>query len=98
MQFTSVNFLMFFLISSTIYFIIPHKVRWVWLLICSYYFYTILNAKYVLLIATSTIITYSSGLLIDNANKIVNERKSIMLKKLWVVASFTSNLGILFLF
>ena len=98
MQFTSINFLMFFLFITTIYFIIPHKVRWVWLLVCSYFFYMILNPKYVLLIATSTIITYLSGLLIENANKIHNEKKSIQLKKLWVAASVSSNLGILLLF
>ena len=98
MQFTSLNFLMFFLIISTLYFIIPHKFRWVWLLICSYCFYMIVNPKYAILIATSTIITYLSGLLIENANKISNEKKSNKLKKLWVIASFSSNLGILFLF
>jgi len=31
---------------------------------------------------SSTIITYLGGLLINNANKIVNERKSVTLKKL----------------
>jgi len=98
MQFTSINFLVFFLIVSTIYFIIPHKFRWVWLLICSYFFYMILNPKYALCIATSTIITYFSGLLIGNANKIRNQKKSIQMKKFWVFASFSSNLGILFLF
>ena len=98
MQFTSLNFLMFFLIISTLYFIIPHKFRWIWLLICSYYFYMVVNPKYALLIATSTIITYLSGLLIENANKISNKKRSNQLKKLWVILSFSSNLGILFLF
>ncbi|MBU3178678.1 MBOAT family protein, partial [Clostridium estertheticum] len=58
----------------------------------------VLNPKYAMLIATSTIITYLSGLLIEKANKISNEKKSIQFKKLWVFASFSSNLGILFLF
>lgn len=98
MQFVSLVFLMFFLIVTTLYFIIPHKFRWIWLLICSYYFYMILNPKYALLIATSTIITYLSGLLIENANQITNEKKSTQLKNFWVFASFSSNLGILFLF
>ncbi|WP_291634850.1 MBOAT family O-acyltransferase [Clostridium sp.] len=98
MQFTSLYFLIFFSITCILYFIIPHKFRWVWLLICSYAFYMSVNPKYALLIATSTIITYLSGLLIDNANKISDEKKSIQMKKLWVIASFSSNLGILFLF
>ncbi|MBW9152597.1 MBOAT family protein [Clostridium estertheticum] len=98
MQFTSIKFLMFFMIVSVLYYVIPHKLRWVWLLICSYFFYMVLNPKYAILIATSTIITYLSGLLIEKANKISNEKKSIQFKKLWVFASFSSNLGILFLF
>ncbi|MFT5873946.1 MAG: alginate O-acetyltransferase complex protein AlgI, partial [Clostridium sp.] len=98
MQFTSLYFLIFFSITCILYFIIPHKLRWVWLLICSYAFYMSVNPKYALLIATSTIITYLSGLLIDNANKISDEKRSIKMKKLWVIASFSSNLGILFLF
>ena len=98
MQFTSLYFLIFFLIISTIYFIIPHKFRWVWLLICSYLFYMSDNPKYVIFIATSTIITYLSGLLIENANKISDEKRSTQIKKIWVIASISSNLGILFLF
>lgn len=98
MQFTSLNFLLFFLFLTTIYFIIPHKVRWFWLLICSYLFYMSDNPKYVIFIAISTIITYLSGLLIENANKISDEKRSTKIKKIWVIASFSSNLGILFLF
>lgn len=98
MQFTSLNFLIFFLIISTIYFIIPHKFRWFWLLICSYLFYMSDNPKYVIFIVLSTIITYLSGLLIENANKIRDEKKSIQIKKILVFASISSNLGILFLF
>ena len=98
MQFTSLNFLIFFLGVSTIYFIIPHKIKWVWLLFCSYLFYISADPKYAILIATSTIIVYSSGLLIDNANKMSNEKKANKLKKFYVFASFSSNLGILFLF
>jgi len=98
MQFTSLIFIMFFLIISTIYFIIPNKYRWFWLLICSYLFYMSSDPKYVIFIAASTIIIYFSGLLIENANKISNEKKSIQIKKILVIASISSNLGILFLF
>lgn len=45
------------------YFVIPHKFRWAWLLISSYYFYMCWNPKYALLLATVTIVTYISGLL-----------------------------------
>lgn len=80
MLFNSIDFLIFFPIVVLIYFIIPSKIRWIWLLISSYYFYMSWNPKYVILLATTTIITYLSGLLIDKANKINNEKKSIFLR------------------
>ena len=39
MLFNSLSFLIFFPVVVGIYFIIPRKVRWVWLLIASYYYY-----------------------------------------------------------
>ena len=70
-----------------IYYILPRKVRWVWLLVTSYYFYMGWNAKYALLLLTSTAITYVSGLLLGRS------------RSKWVVGlSFVSNLGILFFF
>ncbi|MBU3190486.1 MBOAT family protein [Clostridium bowmanii] len=98
MQFTSITFLIFFLAIATIYFAIPNKFRWLWLLICSYCFYMSVNPKYAIFIVISTIITYLSGLLIENANKLSNEKKSRQLKKFWVFACLSSNLGILLLF
>ena len=82
MLFTSIKFLIFFFMASILYYVLPHKFQWFWLLICSYFFYMVLNPKYEILIAASTIITYLSGLLIENANKISNEKKSIQLKKM----------------
>ena len=38
MLFNSYQFLIFFPIVTLIYFLIPRKVRWVWLLVMSYYF------------------------------------------------------------
>ncbi|MEL5865694.1 MBOAT family protein, partial [Clostridium cochlearium] len=80
------------------YYIIPHKFRWIWLLISSYYFYMSWNPKYAILIGTSTIVTYITGILIYKADKINNNKKAIKLKKFWVFTSFFINLGILFLF
>lgn len=96
--FNSIQFLLFFPIVVLIYFLIPFKLRKVWMLISSYYFYMSWNPKYAILIGTTTIITYFSGLLIEKANEISDEEKSIKLKRFWVLMSFASNLGILFLF
>ncbi|MCD4712278.1 MAG: MBOAT family protein [Clostridiales bacterium] len=91
MLFNSFSFLLFFPIVTLIYFLVPHKIRYLWLLGASYFFYMSWNPKYALLIATSTVITYLSGLLIDST-------KSRFKRKLWVGLSFASNLAILFFF
>lgn len=88
MLFNSLEFLIFFPLVVAIYFIIPKKTRYVWLLVTSYYFYMGWNAQYALLIATSTIITYLSGIMLWKF-------KQNWVRKLTVAVSFISNLGIL---
>ena len=97
MLFNSIEFLIFFPIVMLIYFVVPKKIKHLWLLIASYYFYMCWNAKYALLILTSTIITYTSGLSIEKVRNLsCEEAKKNVLKK-WIVAgSFVTNLGILF--
>ena len=92
MLFNSVHFLVFFPVVTLVYFVLPHKMRWVWLLVASYYFYMAWNPRYVLLLATSTLITYLSGVLIHRDSARPDR------KKLWVALSFISNLAILFFF
>ncbi len=55
MLFNSVDFLIFFPIVVFIYFVLPKKARYIWLLAASYYFYMSWNAKYAILIALSTL-------------------------------------------
>ena len=94
MLFNSYDFLVFFPIVVLLYFWIPKKVRYIWLLVASYYFYMGWNAKYALLLLASTLITYVSGLLLA-WDKI--ETKTTWKK--WIVGvSFTLNLSILFFF
>lgn len=74
-----------------LYFLLPHKYRWVMLLGASYYFYMSWKPEYVFLILISTIITYLSGIYIGKTNKQKNKK--------WILAlSLLSNLGILFVF
>lgn len=91
MLFNSLEFLIFFPIVTLVYFLIPHKVRYLWLLGASYYFYMCWNPEYALLMATSTVITYASGFFIDKG-------KSMLMRKIMVGISFTLNLAILFYF
>ncbi|MBQ1397750.1 MAG: MBOAT family protein, partial [Clostridia bacterium] len=96
MLFNSVGFLIFFPIVLLVYYAIPQRIRYLWLLAASYYFYMCWNAKYALLILTSTVITYTSGLLLEKVKRLqVDELRKIRYKKSVVVLSFVSNLGIL---
>jgi D-alanyl-lipoteichoic acid acyltransferase DltB (MBOAT superfamily) len=94
MLFNSYHFLAFFPIVVLLYFAIPHRFRYLWLLAASYYFYMAWNPKYALLLTTSIVITWLSGLLIHWSNK----QGRILQKKLWVAMSFILNFGILFFF
>ena len=104
MLFNSSEFMIFFPIVVMIYYIIPNRIKYLWLLAASYYFYMCWNPQYALLMLFSTAVTYLSGLLIDFVKKREEEDPEYSeqrCKKLlkWVVAlSFTLNLAILFYF
>lgn len=91
MSFNSLQFLIFFPIVVAVYYILPYKVRYIWLLASSYYFYMCWNAKYILLIMTSTLVTYGCGLAIGKV-------KSSRISKWLLVGCLIINLGILFFF
>ena len=94
MVFNSQEFLVFFPVVVFIYFIIPKKARYIWLLVSSYYFYMSWNTEYALLIAFSTTATYLSGVLIG---KFSAEGRKKGAK--WSVAlCLIANLGILAVF
>lgn len=96
MLFNSYGFLVFFPIVVVIYFLLPKRISYLWLLAASYYFYMGWNAKYALLLLVSTTITYVSGMLIQWLN---DRHPDKICAKKWVVAgSFISNLAILFFF
>ena len=100
MLFNSWNFLVFFPVVVLVYCVVPKKIKALWLLAASYYFYMCWNPRYIALILFSTAATYFSGLGIDSVNRRFpdQERKKKRLKK-WIVAGcFTVNLAILCLF
>ncbi len=97
MQFNSIHFMLFLPIVLAVYFIIPKKIRYIWLLVVSYYFYMSWNAKYAILIGFSTIVTYLCGIFIDQAA--LNEGKVWeRLRKGVLIGGIVINLLILFLF
>ena len=92
MLFNSFEFVSFFPLILMVYFIIPKKTRYIWLLLTSYYFYMGWNARYALLLLFSTAITYFCGLLLTRWKE--QEKK----KKFAVATCVFLNFGILFLF
>ena len=56
--FNSISFIIFFPVATLLYFVIPHRFRYIWLLMASYYFYMNWDARYALLLAGCTLVTY----------------------------------------
>lgn len=79
-----------------IYFLIPRKVKNLWLLACSYYFYMAWNPVYILLLVFSTLVTYISGIVIGRYNK--KGEAGVKGKKLAVAGSVAANIGLLIYF
>ena len=74
MQFNSLQFAIFLPIVFAMYWLLPHKYRWMFLLGASYYFYMSWNVKYVFLILLTTGVTYLAALLIESTES-RNRRK-----------------------
>ena len=69
MLFNSFSFVIFFPIVTLLYFVIPHKFRYIWLLIASYYFYMNWDARYALLLAGVTAVTFFGGYILGRTEK-----------------------------
>ena len=99
MLFNSLEFLIFFPVVTLVYFVIPKKLKNFWLLVTSYYFYMCWDAKYALLIAASTVVTYFSGIFIDKIKeKYQDKNKQAVYSKMILVGCCLFNLGILVYF
>lgn len=89
MLFNSFNFMLFFPIVVFCYFLIPDRLKQLWLLAASYYFYMSWNARYGLLILFCTFCTYLCGLLIEGSRE--NPRKT----KIYIASCIAIALGLL---
>ncbi len=99
MLFNSGEFLIFFPIVVFIYYVIPMKLRNIWLLVASYYFYMSWNAKYALLLFASTIVTYIGALVLEKIKKCARgggDDNLILLQRVTLIIAMTINIIILF--
>ena len=68
MSFTTFEFFLFALMALVVYYIIPKKVRWVWLLILSYMYYFSYHVTTVWMMILTTAVTYTGGILLGKLN------------------------------
>jgi alginate O-acetyltransferase complex protein AlgI len=91
MLFNSFEFLLFFLITTPLYFLLEHKYRWMLLLVASCFFYMFFKPVYILILAFTIIIDYFVGIALEKESN----KKT---KKLILVLSLIANVGILVVF
>src|ERR1700722_15589863 len=90
MLFNSLQFLVFFPLVTLLYFLVPHRWRWLHLLIASCIFYMYFIPIYILILIFTIIIDYIAGIMIENAS---GKRR-----KAFLVMSIVANVGVLAIF
>ena len=90
MLFNSISYLVFLPVIIAVYYILPYRFRWFWLLAASCYFYMVFVPVYILILATTIVFDYAAGLLIEKS-----EGKR---KKAWLILSLGANIGVLCIF
>lgn len=90
MLFNSYEFLVFFPVVTVLFFLLPHRFRWLHLLLASCAFYMAFIPVYILILFLTIIIDYWSGILIENA--IGSQRK------FYLSMSLVANIGVLVIF
>lgn len=88
MLFNSLHFFIFFPVVAFFYFFIPHRYRWILLLVASYYFYLSWNVGYGFLLLSATLFNYGAALWLEKIEHVRN-------KKLVLAAFITANIGFL---
>jgi alginate O-acetyltransferase complex protein AlgI len=67
MIFTSIVFALFFILVAILYYFLPVKYRWIWLLVSSVFFYMYSNPSYILVAGFIILITYFGGIQIEKS-------------------------------
>ena len=92
MLFNSLSFMIFFPVVTLVYYLLPFRWRWCWLLAASCFFYMWFKPVYILILLVTILIDYTAGLMIHRYR--LQPRK----RKRWLIASIVSTLSVLFIF
>ncbi len=92
MVFNSIEFLIFLPIVVLLFYLLPHKWRWLMLLAASCVFYMWFVPKYILILLVTIVIDYGAGVLME---RYADRHK---LKKTFFVISIVSTLAVLLVF
>ena len=90
MLFNSIEFLIFFPIVTLLFYLLPHKYRWIHLLIASCIFYMFFIPQYIFILLITILIDYIAGILIDKTPG--------GSKKIFLIISIISTCLVLFIF
>lgn len=95
MLFNSGAYLLFFPVVMLFFYLLPSKDRKKWLLLCSYFFYSCWNIKFLLLLILSTISTFLTGIILEKCR---NSEKSNRYKKIVLFFCVALNISLLVVF
>jgi D-alanyl-lipoteichoic acid acyltransferase DltB (MBOAT superfamily) len=90
MLYNSLQFFVFFIVVTILYFQLPGRSRWALLLGASCFFYMAFVPKYILILGFTIVIDYIAGILI--------ERSTGRRRRLWLIASLVANISTLAVF
>lgn len=91
MLFTSLSYAVFLAAVFILYWAVPHRFRWSLLLASSLYFYTTFGLKFVLVLATTTAVTYLCAILLERS-------RDVRHKRLWLACAVVLCAGLLLFF
>lgn len=78
MLFNSISFGIFIVIVFILYYLVPHRYRWCFLLAASYIFYMNLHIGYGLLLLSSTVLTYVLARMLERSSTIAQKRSCLL--------------------
>ncbi|WNJ19781.1 MBOAT family O-acyltransferase [Pontibacter sp. G13] len=91
MQFDSLEYLIALPLAVAVFYLIPHRGRWLWLLLVSYGFYAVWNPWCLTLILGSTLVDFAVGIWLGKTER-------PLYRNLLLLLSLGTNLGLLFTF